>query len=274
MIECSGVGWRLIRGDCLDVMPTLDAVDHVIADPPYEAEAHTKARRSLKDATQRKEARNAGEVRRIDQPLEISFAQMNEDDRSAAAQAFARLSRRWVLAFCQIEAVAAWRSALTAAGLEWVRGGVWVKPNGTPQFTGDRPAQGFECIAIAHPNGRKRWNGGGKRAVWTFPLDHHAGGGGQNEHPTQKPLALMLALVADFTDPGETILDPFAGSGTTGVAALRLGRRFVGIERDPKYFDIAVERLRAEESGSTYAARKVGQGALFDAAGRLPGRAR
>jgi site-specific DNA-methyltransferase (adenine-specific) len=262
-------------GNGLKIMPTLDAVDHVISDPPYEAEAHTKARRSLKDATQRRGATNTGEVRHIDQPLEIRFAAITSKERKQAAAMFARLARRWVLAFCQIEAVAAWRAALVDGGIEWVRGGTWIKPNGSPQFTGDRPGQGFESLALAsnapdvddertslaisHRAGRKRWNGGGKHAVWVVPLDHHAGGGGKAEHPTIKPIALMLALVADFTDAGDTILDPYAGSGTTGVAALRLGRQFVGIERDPTYFRLACERLAAEEVGTTVRAARTGQ---------------
>jgi hypothetical protein len=78
-------------------------------------------------------------------------------------------------------------------------------------------------------------------------------------HPTRKPVALMCELVGLFTDPSETILDPFAGSGTTGVACLRLGRRFVGVERDVRYFEIACERLRAEELGSTLDASRAGQ---------------
>lgn len=258
-----GNGWTMHRGDCLEVMRELDRVDHVITDPPYEAEAHTKARRSLKDATQRKGASNTGEVRRIDAPLEIAFPPITEAERDAIADHCERLVRRWVVAFCQVEAVHLWRGSLRSAGIDWVRGGIWVKPNGAPQFTGDRPGQGFESLAIAHQPGKKRWNGGGKHAVWTVPLDHHAGGGGKAEHPTMKPIQLMIELVTDFTDPGETILDPFAGSGTTGVAALRLGRRFVGIEKDPKYFDLCVERLRAEESGTTVAAERAGQEALF-----------
>jgi site-specific DNA-methyltransferase (adenine-specific) len=243
-------------------MPSLSG-DHVITDPPYEAEAHTKARRALVDSTQKRGARNSGKVRRIDQPLEINFGAISEEDRTRAAGLFAAAASRWVIAFCQIEAIAAWRSALVAGGLEWVRGGIWRKPDGAPQFTGDRPGQGFESIAIAHPKGKKRWNGGGRHAVWTHVLEHGHGNGERSEHPTQKPIALMLDLVRDFTDPGETILDPFAGSGTTGVAAIRLGRRFIGIERDERYFDLACERLRAEESGTTHQAARAGQGALF-----------
>lgn len=260
-----GRNWVLYCGDCIEVMATLDKVDHVITDPPYEAEAHTKQRRSLKDATQRRGARNKGEVRRQDATL--CFPAIKPEERLAVSMSFGRLARRWVVAFCQIEAIAAWRVDFEAAGLDWIRGGFWRKPDGMPQFTGDRPGMGYECLAIAHPPGRKRWNGGGKHAVWTVPLDHAHGGGGQNEHPTKKPIALMMELVEDFTDPGETILDPFAGSGTTLVAAVRLGRQAIGIERDEAFFQLAVDRLRAEESGSTLQAARAGQTTLFDRVG-------
>lgn len=262
-MKVQGDGWTMYRGDCLVVMQSIGRVDHVITDPPYEAEAHTKARRALVDSTQKRGAVNTGKVRRIDQPLEIDFGAISSDERRVVAQFFGALAERWVIAFCQIEAVAAWRAAFESGGLEWVRGGIWRKPDGAPQFTGDRPGQGFECIAIAHPPGRKRWNGGGKHAVWTHSLEHGHGNGVRNEHPTQKPIALMLDLVEDFTDPGDTILDPFAGSGTTGVAAVRLGRNFIGIERDERYFKLACERLRAEVSGSTLSAARAGQSALF-----------
>ncbi len=263
----SGDRWTMYLGDCIKVMRTWDAasIDHVISDPPYEVECHTKARRQLKDATQKRGARNSGEVRRICEPIDVDFAAMTDDEREAVSDEWQRLAKRWVLAFCQIEAVAAWRGAMRSAGLDYVRGGIWVKPDATPQFTGDRPGVGFECIAIAHQPGRKRWNGGGKRAVWTHVGARFEGGSNKVrlEHPTTKPIALMCELISDFTDPGETILDSYAGSGTTGVAALRLGRRFIGIERQEKYFNLAVERLRAEEQGISLQAARSGQGALF-----------
>jgi site-specific DNA-methyltransferase (adenine-specific) len=125
-------------------------------------------------------------------------------------------------------------------GMEHVRIGQWRKLGGSPQFTGDRPGIGCEAIEIAHPPGRKRWNGGGRHAFWEFAI-----ASGTRVHTTQKPLPLMEALVSDFTDAGELICDPFAGSGTTGVACIRLGRRFVGWEKDRRYFAVAVKRLRA-----------------------------
>jgi site-specific DNA-methyltransferase (adenine-specific) len=144
--------------------------------------------------------------------------------------------------FCQVEAALKWAHALQAGGLVYRRTGIWVKPDGMPQFSGDRPGMGYESLVIAHAPGRSTWNGGGRHGVWTFnkigPDDRDRTG-----HETQKPLALMEALVRDFTDEGDLVLDPFAGSGTTGVACRRLGRRFLGWERDPKYAAIAEKRI-------------------------------
>jgi site-specific DNA-methyltransferase (adenine-specific) len=64
-------------------------------------------------------------------------------------------------------------------------------------------------------------------------------------HPTQKPVALLERVLAASAAPGDLVLDPFSGSGTTGVAALRTGCRFLGLERDPVYVDLAARRLRA-----------------------------
>jgi DNA modification methylase len=75
----------------------------------------------------------------------------------------------------------------------------------------------------------------------------------------------MLQLVEQFTDPGETVLDPFCGSGTTGVACLRLGRRFIGIERDERYVALSRERLAAEVQGHSLRAARAGQIPLFNA---------
>lgn len=222
-------------GDCLDPVSGLASlpdrsVDHVITDPPYEAEAHTKQRR----------VKRSGGVMKVE-PL--SFHPITDDQRRAVAAQFGRIARRWVIVFCQVEAVHLWSEALEAGGLTVRRVGVWVKPDGMPQYSGDRPGMGYESIVIAHQPGRSRWNGGGKHGVWIVPK---MGAADQirTGHETQKPLALMEALIRDFTDPGETILDPFAGSGTTGVACKRLGRAFIGWERDPKYHAIAERRIR------------------------------
>lgn len=222
----------LYRGDCLDLLPEIGEVDHVITDPPYETEAHTKARRGIAEA------------------YEIDFAAMSEATRAAVSAHFARASRGWILVFCQIEAVGTWRESLAEAGAKWMRGQTWYKPDGTPQFTGDRPAQGTEHIATAWAGkGRSRWNGGGRRGFYEHGVNH--GGRARAEaHPTEKPLSLMRELVRLFTDPGELILDPFAGSGTTGLAARMEGRRAILVEREERYCEVAARRLERMPRGT------------------------
>jgi DNA modification methylase len=219
---------RLYLGDCREVLPLIDKVDHVITDPPYEAEAHTLQRR----------VKRGGGVMEVE-PL--AFAPMDTDGRRVAAESLTRLSRRWILVFCQVEAAPMWRASLEACGAVYKRTCIWVKPDGMPQYTGDRPGMGYETVVALHSAGRSAWNGGGKHGVWTFPKGEDIGA---NPHPTQKPQRLMEQLVADFTDPGDLILDPFAGSGTTGVAAKRLGRRCILIEKEEKYCEVAAKRLQ------------------------------
>lgn len=234
------------RGDCLDPVVGLASlpdrcVAHVITDPPYSEDVH------------RPGALPRGKV--------LDFGQLEPEQMRELAGHFARVARRWVIVFCAAEMAGPWKAALEAAGLDFVRTGAWMKTDAAPQLSGDRPSAGFEALAIAHRPGRKRWHGGGRPAVWTGPSREQ---GILRQHPTQKPLALMEALIRDFTDPGETILDPFAGSGTTGVACKRLGRAFIGWERDPKYHAIAERRIRdAREQLEIEMAIKAKQEALL-----------
>jgi site-specific DNA-methyltransferase (adenine-specific) len=175
--------------------------------------------------------------------MPISFDPMSPETRTGAGVEFSRILRRWLLIFCQLEGVRPWRDACEPNFIVHRRTCIWVKPDGAPQFTGDRPGTGYECIEVMHALGASRWNGGGRRGVFTYNCNSQTRTAG--DHETQKPIDLMVELVRLFTDPGDLILDPFAGSGTTGVAAIRLGRRFIGWERDPKYHAIAVKRLTA-----------------------------
>lgn len=247
--------WCVINADNRDVLPTLPdkSVAHVITDPPYEAEAHTKGRR-LKGKTKGP----GGDREVLEAPL--SFAAMTAEERDFSAAQFARLAVRWSLVFCQVEAVNAWSRSLVESGANTKRIGVWVKPDAMPQFSGDRPGMGYESIVFAHAPGRSHWNGGGRVAVFTHNKNTP---GGKHEHETQKPLPLMLELVELFTDPDDVVLDPFCGSGTTGVACLRLGRRFIGIEKDATYAAVARERLEAESQGLTLRDARAGQQSLF-----------
>ena len=238
--------WTLTHGDCVDPVTGLASladrsVDHVICDPPYSEHVHAKSRAGA-SATRRRDDDGAGRGLH-GRSRDLGFTHLTDETRDGVAAHCARVARRWVLAFCDDESSHLWRASLIAAGLEYVRTGHWHKIGGTPQFTGDRPGVAVEAIVIAHQPGRKRWNGGGRPAFWPCPIVLDRGAGEQRVHTTQKPLDLMTALVRDFTDHGETILDPFAGSGTTGVAAIQNGRRFIGWERDERYHAVASKRL-------------------------------
>ena len=214
----------LYLGDCLEILPTLPKVDAVVTDPPYgDAATHGK---HLSKITL-KNGEPAGQA--------LGFEGITKEQAIDLARQWTEKAARWVVFTCEWK----YAHALDEAGL-LIRLGIWRKPDGSPQFTGDRPGTGWEAVAICHRQGKKRWNGGGKHAFWHWPK-------GQNDsgHPTGKPVGLFTDFVADFTEPGETVLDPFMGSGTTGVACANLGRKFIGIEMETKYFDIACERIAA-----------------------------
>ena len=220
--------WDLREGECLAGLALLKdaSVDVVITDPPYEAEAHT---------SQRLVARAGGKL----EVEPLTFPPITEEQRTESARHMARLARRWILVFCQVEAAMKWRAALEAGGAVYKRTCLWVKPDGKPQYSGDRPGIGYESIVACHAPGRSTWNGGGSHGVFIV----NKSGDPRTGHQTQKPLALMERLVRLFSEKDELILDPFAGSGTTGVAAIRLGRRFLGWEMNHEYVEVARRRL-------------------------------
>jgi DNA modification methylase len=263
--------WTLHHGDCIEWMRSLPdkSVDHVIADPPYSEHVHANARSAQRKAPLHGgngKAYEANKRRGISRGADFGFAHVTTNTIASVALEAARVARRWVAVFSDVESCHLWREALEGAGLDYVRTAFWHKLAGAPQFSGDRPAVACEAITLAHPRGRKRWNGGGKAGIYQVAIELNRGGNETRHHPTAKPLDLMLALVADFTDPGETILDPFCGSGTTGVAALRLGRHFLGAEMDATHHATATARLCAEESGSTLGAVRAGQLSLIEGA--------
>lgn len=111
---------------------------------------------------------------------------------------------------------------------------------------GDRPATGWEAIAIMHKaGGRMRWNGGGLPATFIYPKAIASKASDGTTHATEKPQALLQRLLCLFTDKGDTILDPFGGSGATAIAAHALGRRCVIVECERRYCDLIAERAEA-----------------------------
>lgn len=255
--------WEVITGDCLDVLPTLAdrSVAHVITDPPYSGELYARMRTNK--TMPNTDGMLRGEDERAASREMASLAIGAIDDiLEPVAREIIRIGARWWIVFSDVETSHRWRAAF---GDNYVRAGAWVKSNPMPQVSGDRPGQGFEMATIGHPSGRKRWNGGGRCAVWRHGADVGAGTERNHiDHPCPKPLPLMLELVELFTDPGDLVLDPFCGSGTTGVACVRLGRRFIGIEKSEKYAAIARERIEAETRGLSLKAARAGQTSIFD----------
>ena len=225
----------LMLGDCLELMPYLKPVSHIITDPPYEAIMHEA------------KAKASGRGLRTDGGVELRPLGFEGIDtiREQVANEAARLSEGWALFFCSPEGVGRWADVINASPAKYKRACYWVKPDCTPQLNGQGPAMGGESFVAAWcGKGHARWNAGGKRGVYTHQCNPPSRHGG---HPTEKPVSLMSELVNDFTSPNDQILDPFMGSGATGIACIKHGRRFIGIEQNPDYFEMACDRLRQAE---------------------------
>lgn len=229
----------LYLGDCADILPLIGKVDAVITDPPYGEQTHSNA----------KSNRGGGMGTKA-----INFDSLTGAQLSNILALSATKGPRWVIGTMEWRHIAEFEKS-PPVGLEMVRMGVWVKTNPMPQISADRPAQGWEGIAYMHAAGeKKRWNGGGTHGNYVGALVT------DGAHPTGKPLPLFAGFVSNFTDRGNVVLDPFMGSGTTGVAAIQLGRKFIGIERDERYFDIACKRIeQAVAQGQLFAPEPIKQ---------------
>lgn len=209
------------------------SVDVTITDPPYEAEAHEKGKRQ----NPTRDAR----VRVVDEAF--FFAPITEAERITVGVQIARVTRIAALVFCQVEASMLWRAALEAGGMIYRRTIPWVKPDAMPSLHGRWPGQSFEAIVLAMRPGATVPVGG--KAVYYSATREI---GVQRAHPTAKPLRLIRQLVDDFSEPGHLICDPYAGSGTTGVACRMLGRRFIGWEEDARMAEIARRRIAGDRA--------------------------
>lgn len=199
----------LIMGDCREVLPTLPKVDAVVTDPPYGI-AHVKGDSGRAVAGTRLPARRN---------IEAIFGDNEPFDPSV------------LMAFP--EAIM-WGADHYAAALPHGRWLAWDK------ISGASLVDSFSDVEFAWHSER-----GAARIIsylWKGVLQDGEKGV-QRFHPTQKPIAVMRWCIEQLRGPARSILDPFMGSGTTGVACVKLGRRFIGIEREPKYFDIACRRI-------------------------------
>lgn len=204
--------------------------DFVLTDPPYSEATHDGARTNPGNEEGSSVWKSGGNE---PAPLGIDFAPLALGDLDDLFARLGYIARRWVVSFLAYEHVVH-LEAHEPPGLRFVRFGVWVKPNGAPQFTGDRPGTGWEGLAILHrTGGRLSWNGGGKHGVYTHSVAHTSHR--ISNHPNAKPIPLLIELIKDFSSPGDLVFDPYAGSGAVLAAAKLTGRRAVGIEREERH---------------------------------------
>lgn len=216
----------LYHADCREILPQLEPVDLVLTDPPFSEKTHKGARSAPS-------APYAGEAQK-----KIDFDSM---DFSAIRATLSLINaRRWMIATMDWRHIYQMETA-PPDGWKFIRFGIWVKPNSAPQFTGDRPATGWEGVAILHKEGEKlSWNNGGHRAVWTHNID------ASGIHPTAKPVGLMQQWLCEFGSPVEVVLDPFCGAGAVLRAAKNLGMRSIGIEQSERHCEQAAKRMAQE----------------------------
>lgn len=246
---------QIIEGDCMAGMNALpeQCVDVVFADPPYNLQLHQPLHRP-----------NMTQVDAVDEAW----------DKFASMAAYDDFTRQWLTA-C--------RRVLKPTGTLWVIGSyhnifrvgavlqdlgfwilndvIWVKTNPMPNFRGVRFANAHETLIWASTGrgAKYTFNHQAMKGLnedkqmrsdwWLLPLatgaERAKDANGHKAHPTQKPEALLYRVILASTQPGDVVLDPFFGTGTTGVVAKRLHRHWIGLEREPDYIAVARQRLAA-----------------------------
>src|SRR5436853_1596921 len=247
---------RIVVGDCVAEMAKLPAesVDLVFADPPYNLQLQSDLKR----------------------PDDSRVDAVDDDwDKFSSFSAYDDFTRAWLLACRRVMKPAAtlWvigsyhnifrvGALLQDLGFWILNDVIWRKTNPMPNFRGRRFTNAHETLiwAAREEGGRYTFNyealkAGNEdvqvRSDWTLALctgeERLKGADGKKLHPTQKPEALLARVILAASRPGDLILDPFSGTGTTGAAAKRLGRQFIGIERDPAYAAAAEARFAQVE---------------------------
>ncbi|MEA2834315.1 MAG: modification methylase [Methylobacteriaceae bacterium] len=248
---------KILRGDCVEVMQTLAAssVDLVFADPPYNLQ--------LENALSRPDQ---SRVDAVDDDWDkfASFADYDSFTRDWLAAA-----RRLMKPEATIFVIGSYHNIFRVGAIMqdlgfWILNDiVWHKANPMPNFRGRRFTNAHETLIWAARSAEAKGytfnyealKAGNEdcqvRSDWFLPIctgtERLKDGSGRKTHPTQKPEALLNRILVSTTRPGDLVLDPFFGTGTTGAAAKRLGRAFLGIERDEGYIGAANTRISAIE---------------------------
>jgi modification methylase len=244
---------EVIQGNCIEIINGLPekSVDVVFADPPYNLQLQGELYRP-----------NRTKVDPVDDAWDQfeNFAAYDEFTRlwlSACRRVLKDTGTLWVIgSYHNIYRVGA---ILMDLGYWILNEIVWEKSNPTPQFKGARFTNAHETLIWAqkikdeqytfHYHALKTGNDDLQmRSVWELPIcsgKERMVVNGEKAHTTQKPESLLHRVIVSSTNPGDVILDPFFGTGTTGAVAKKLRRHWIGIEREPKYIEVAHERIEA-----------------------------
>ena len=259
----------IIEGDCIAAMARLPAksVDMIFADPPYNLQLQGDLFRP-----------EGGRVDAVDDAWDKFESLATYDDFTRDWLAEARRILKddgsiWVIgSYHNIYRV----GALLQDAEFWILNDiVWRKANPMPNFRGTRFTNAHETLLWCAKDEKARYTFNyhamkafnddlQMRSDWVLPIcggaERVKGDDGHKAHPTQKPEALLYRILLACTKPGDVVLDPFFGTGTTGAVARRLGRRWIGIERERDYVKVARERIAAtlplDESAMTVMADK------------------
>ena len=220
---------ELYHADCRDILPTLNSVQAVITDPPYSDLLHRMhGSRILRTSD--------GSNRTA-----LGYKGQSLDDLAFFAVEFDRLCSGWIVWITDINLALVVRDELEALGRTIFAPLPFYQPGRSARLSGDGPSSWTDWIVVARTKAQNRWG--------TLPGGYIAGPGWKDkEIMGGKPTKLMDALVSDYSRRGDTVLDSHMGAGTTGVACVRTGRKFIGCEIDKKTFDLACERIAAAAS--------------------------
>lgn len=228
---CGRIEIRLGRWQ--DVLCDITECDALITDPPYSERTHAGQR-------------TGSETRK---PT-IAYESLTNDGVTDLAAGLHKRTKHWAAIFCDHLGFVSHETCWDFCGWYTFAPVLWLTDTPPPRLAGDGPCNAAEYLMIARPRIRLEADRTGSRpgrymVRGRYSCDAPAGIAGQ------KNLDGMRALIKDYTLPGDLICDPFAGSGTTLLAAAIEGRRAIGAERDPKTFDLAVRRLSAGYTPAT-----------------------
>lgn len=218
--ETLAEGLTVHLGDCREILPTLGMVDHIITDPPFSEHTHS-GHNGISSRTNR---------------TALSYGAITEEEAAALGSLFSASCSGWIVWFTDHHLAPVIRRTMKAEGRAVFAPLPFIQPGRSVRLSGDGPSSWTDWMVCARTSALRKWG--------TLPGGYVAGEGWKDkEHMGGKPLKLMLAVVSDYSRPGELVCDPCLGGGTTLVACAKLGRRGVGIERDPATFDKACKRI-------------------------------